>query len=265
MLGRRARGVGPDDRGQPEKRLRFATALADRLPEGSMGGWCSFRRWPSGAARSTRSPIGPRRPGSSGMTRALARRFRPGDGQCRGARHHQDRMPEAVIARRGDRLLQGDPAWPLRRTGRGLGRDRVPARPGFRYVTGQCLNVDGGQVMKSARASGAEGREMKRHCSRVRFRYFATQPDDRMGSKSGRDRPDRDMLVSVVWGVFTRLVGISAPWTEKVMLIMLPTLAFRVAPIAYRRSANVALDLLRDALPPGGATSTASRCTSRSW
>ncbi len=58
------------------------------------------------------------------------------------------------------------------------------------------------------------------------------------------------MMISVVWGVFTRLVGISAPWTDKVMLILLPTLAFVVAPIAYRRSANVALDLLRDSLPP---------------
>ncbi|MCB1372618.1 MAG: TRAP transporter small permease subunit [Rhodobacteraceae bacterium] len=58
------------------------------------------------------------------------------------------------------------------------------------------------------------------------------------------------MLFSVVWGVFTRLAGISAPWTDKMMLILLPTLAFVVAPIAYRRSANVALDLLRDTLPP---------------
>jgi len=58
------------------------------------------------------------------------------------------------------------------------------------------------------------------------------------------------MLVSVVWGVAARLAGISASWTDKVMLILLPTLAFAVAPVAYRRSANVSLDLLRDALPP---------------
>lgn len=58
------------------------------------------------------------------------------------------------------------------------------------------------------------------------------------------------MLGSVIWGVAARLTGISAPWTDKVMLIMLPTLAFVVAPVAYRRSANVTLDLLRDSLSP---------------
>jgi TRAP-type C4-dicarboxylate transport system permease small subunit len=58
------------------------------------------------------------------------------------------------------------------------------------------------------------------------------------------------MLFTVVWGVFARLTGISASWPDKVMLILLPWLAFVVAPIAYRRSANVSLDLLRDALSP---------------
>jgi len=57
------------------------------------------------------------------------------------------------------------------------------------------------------------------------------------------------MLVVVVWTVVARLTGISAPWTEKVMLILLPGLAFLVAPIAYRRGSNVSLDLLVDALP----------------
>lgn len=58
------------------------------------------------------------------------------------------------------------------------------------------------------------------------------------------------MLGSVVWGVLSRLLGISSPWTDSVMLIMLPALAFVVAPPAYRRSANVALDLLGDSLSP---------------
>ena len=57
------------------------------------------------------------------------------------------------------------------------------------------------------------------------------------------------MLCTVVWTVVARLSGIAAPWTEKVMLILLPVLAFTVAPVAYRRGANVALDLLRDAMP----------------
>ncbi len=57
------------------------------------------------------------------------------------------------------------------------------------------------------------------------------------------------MLITVVWTVTARLSGISAPWTEKVMLILLPALAFLVAPIAYRRAANVALDMLHDVFP----------------
>ena len=57
------------------------------------------------------------------------------------------------------------------------------------------------------------------------------------------------MLITVIWTVAARLTGFSAAWTEKVMLILLPSLAFLVAPIAYRRAANVALDMLHDALP----------------
>ncbi len=57
------------------------------------------------------------------------------------------------------------------------------------------------------------------------------------------------MLATVIWTVTARLSGISASWTEKVMLILLPGLAFLVAPIAYRRAANVSLDLLHNMLP----------------
>lgn len=57
------------------------------------------------------------------------------------------------------------------------------------------------------------------------------------------------MLITVVWTVTARLSGFSASWTEKVMLILLPSMAFLVAPIAYRRAANVALDMLHDMLP----------------
>ncbi len=57
------------------------------------------------------------------------------------------------------------------------------------------------------------------------------------------------LLGTVLWAVFSRTVGIVAPWTDKVMLVFLPVLAFLVAPIAYRRGANVALDIVSDALP----------------
>jgi len=62
------------------------------------------------------------------------------------------------------------------------------------------------------------------------------------------------MLCTVVWGVIARLAGISSPWTDSGMLIMLPSLAFVIAPLAYRRSANVTLDLLKDSLPPRWAS-----------
>jgi TRAP-type C4-dicarboxylate transport system permease small subunit len=58
------------------------------------------------------------------------------------------------------------------------------------------------------------------------------------------------MLVAILVTVGSRLTGISAPWTERVMLILLPSLAFLATPIAYRRGSNVALHFLRDALSP---------------
>lgn len=58
------------------------------------------------------------------------------------------------------------------------------------------------------------------------------------------------MLLTVVLAVFSRLSGLSMPWTEKAFIVMLPMLAFVVAPIAYRRAANVSLDFLHDMLPP---------------
>ncbi len=57
------------------------------------------------------------------------------------------------------------------------------------------------------------------------------------------------MLATVVFAVFSRTTGIIAPWTEKVMLVLLPCLAFLVAPIAYRRAANVSLNFFQEMLP----------------
>ena len=61
------------------------------------------------------------------------------------------------------------------------------------------------------------------------------------------------MLVVVCLTVAARLTGLSAPWTEKLILVLLPALAFLAAPVAYRRRANVALVMLPDALPPRAA------------
>lgn len=56
------------------------------------------------------------------------------------------------------------------------------------------------------------------------------------------------MLVTVVLSVFGRKTGISMPWTEKAFIVMLPISAFVIAPIAYRRAANVSLDFFHDLL-----------------
>lgn len=58
------------------------------------------------------------------------------------------------------------------------------------------------------------------------------------------------ILAMVVLTVASRLSALTTPWTEQIQLILLPTLAFAVAPIAYRRGANVALDLLAPLLSP---------------
>lgn len=54
------------------------------------------------------------------------------------------------------------------------------------------------------------------------------------------------MLVAIIATVGSRLTGLAAPWTEKVMLVLLPSLAFLAAPVAYRRGSNVALTFLPD-------------------
>ncbi|WP_282610057.1 TRAP transporter small permease [Pelagibius sp. Alg239-R121] len=56
------------------------------------------------------------------------------------------------------------------------------------------------------------------------------------------------MLLTVVLSVFGRKTGISMPWTEKAFIVMLPVSAFVIAPIAYRRAANVSLDFFHDML-----------------
>ena len=56
------------------------------------------------------------------------------------------------------------------------------------------------------------------------------------------------MLVTVILSVFGRKTGFSMPWTEKAFIVMLPVSAFVIAPIAYRRAANVSLDFFHDLL-----------------
>lgn len=58
------------------------------------------------------------------------------------------------------------------------------------------------------------------------------------------------MTVVVITGVFFRYVlNSSIAWIEDVSLIMMVTTAFLIAPFAYRTGANVAIEMLVNALP----------------
>ncbi len=59
------------------------------------------------------------------------------------------------------------------------------------------------------------------------------------------------MTMIVCVGIFWRYVlNNSLPWVEDISLILMVTMAFVVAPFAYRTGQNVAITILVDALPP---------------
>lgn len=126
----------------------YATAIADRLPEDRPGrlvftSSLAFRRGAVDAVAYSAAKAA-----LVGLMRALARRL--------GTRATvnavapgiiKTRMPAAVIARRGDQLLR---EIPLGRFGEPVEVANVIAfllGPDSSYVTGQCLNIDGGQIM----------------------------------------------------------------------------------------------------------------------
>lgn len=126
----------------------FATLIGERLAEDQRGRMVfasslAFRRGAVDAVAYSSA-----KGGLVGMTRALARRFKTratvnavAPGIIKTA------MPAQVIARRGEKLLA---EIPLGRFGEPEDVARVIAflvSEDASYITGQCLNVDGGQVM----------------------------------------------------------------------------------------------------------------------
>lgn len=126
----------------------FATALADRLPEGRMGrlvftSSLAFRRGAVDAVAYSAAKAG-----LVGLTRALARRFRArATVNAVAPGIIKTRMPEAVIARRGDQLLREIPLGRFGEPSEVAGAIAFLLGPDSSYITGQCLNVDGGQSM----------------------------------------------------------------------------------------------------------------------
>lgn len=126
----------------------FATAVAARLPEDRMGrlvfvSSLAFRRGAVDAVAYSAAKAG-----LVGMTRALARRLRTrATVNAVAPGIIKTRMPEAVIARRGDRLLAEIPLGRFGEPSEAAAAIAFLLGPDASYITGQCLNVDGGQVM----------------------------------------------------------------------------------------------------------------------
>lgn len=126
----------------------FATAVGERLPDAGMGrlvfmSSLAFRR---GAVDSVAYSAA--KAGLVGVTRALARRFKEqATVNALAPGIILTRMPEKVIERRGERLLREIPLGRFGEPREVATVIRFLLSEDASYITGQCINVDGGQVM----------------------------------------------------------------------------------------------------------------------